>query len=242
MRVHVTFKTKKLTFPLDYRKVFLLFLKTAISSINDGKYFEKYYAENQRRPFTFAVYFKNAKFTSEEIILDNDEINLTFSTGDSLTGFVFMSAFIAMKNKSIPLPDENSMTLQSVKTLKEREVTGNSILVKMLSPLCLREHDKSTNSDNYYSVKSDNFEAKVKEILITQLISEGFSKELAQNIEIVPTNCKPTVVKHYGCFIECSLGDFIITADKAINNYFLKYGIGSRKSAGFGFANLIAEI
>lgn len=34
---------------------------------------------------------------------------------------------------------------------------------------------------------------------------------------------------------------FIIEADSTIINYLLKNGIGSRKSAGFGLAELIAE-
>ena len=53
---------------------------------------------------------------------------------------------------------------------------------------------------------------------------------------------KKTVVTHYGSKIECSLGNFVIQAkDKAVINHFLKYGIGSRKSAGFGFAELISD-
>ena len=35
--------------------------------------------------------------------------------------------------------------------------------------------------------------------------------------------------------------DSIINADKSVINYLLKSGIGSRKSAGFGFAELLSE-
>lgn len=50
-----------------------------------------------------------------------------------------------------------------------------------------------------------------------------------------------TVVKHYNCSIECTLGEFAINADKSVINYLLQFGIGSRKSAGFGLAELVAE-
>ena len=54
-------------------------------------------------------------------------------------------------------------------------------------------------------------------------------------------NSKKTVVFHYGNYIECSLGEFVLNGDKAIINYLLQSGIGSRKSAGFGLPILVAE-
>ena len=64
---------------------------------------------------------------------------------------------------------------------------------------------------------------------------------LISNFEIKPLNAKKTVVDHYKNYIECSLGSFSINADKSVINYLLKSGIGSRKSAGFGFAELLSE-
>lgn len=81
----------------------------------------------------------------------------------------------------------------------------------------------------------------MKELISNQLVDAGFSKNLAENIQIIPSGAKKTVVRYYGTFIECSIGNFFIKADKAVINYFLKYGIGSRKSACFGFAELKAD-
>lgn len=111
----------------------------------------------------------------------------------------------------------------------------------MISPLCVREHKEDGNKDYYYSVEKEGFADKAKEIIAEQLLSEGFSKNLTEDVEIIPINAKKTVVYHYSTYIECSIGDFVINGDKSIINYFLKYGIGSRKSAGFGFAELITE-
>lgn len=241
MKILLTFLTKGEKFPLDYRRVFLSFFKKSLSSVADGKYFEKYYGCYKRRPFTFTVSLKSPDFSGEYIRLGDNRVRLGFSTGDSLTGFVFMSAFINMKDKPFPLEGGNSMVLKSVNTAKDKTVQGNSALIKMLSPLCVRQHDSALNRDAYYSVASEDFAEKCHEVISEQLISEGFSKELAESAELIPVNCKKTVVKHYGCYIECSIGEFAVNADKAVINYFLQYGVGSRKSSGFGFAELIAE-
>lgn len=111
----------------------------------------------------------------------------------------------------------------------------------MQSPLCLREHNKENNRDKYISVANELFAEKAQQILKEQLLIEKFSEKLADKVSIVPVNAKKTVVYHYGCAIECSIGEFVINADKSIINYFLKFGIGSRKSSGFGFAELLAS-
>jgi CRISPR-associated endoribonuclease Cas6 len=242
MKILLDFATKHSKLPIDYRRTILSFFKKSLSSVADGKYFEKYYVKNERRPFTFAVCLPKPEFSSEEIKLRNNNFKVVFSTGDNLAGFVFMSAFIAMKDKPFPVKFDNVITLKSISRQKEDEVSGNFAMIKMLSPLCLREHRSEDNKDIYYSVKSENFTEKFKDIVSEQLTTEGFSKELAQGVEIISLNSKKTVVKHYGNSIECSLGEFSINADKSVINYFLKYGIGSRKSAGFGFPQLVAEI
>lgn len=241
MRILLKLITENDKLPLDYRRVFISFLKKSLSEIAEGKYYNKYYLNGGRRPFTFAVNLPNPKFSKENIVLNRNEIKLIFSTNDSFTGFVFMSAFLAQKNKKFPMPHNNSMTLVSVSKLSEKTTQSNSVMVKMFSPLCLREHIPAENKDKYYSVKSENFNAECKKIIKTQLILDGFSEKIAESTDIIPIDCKKTVVYHYGNNIECSLGDFVITADKSVINYFLKSGIGSRKSAGFGFAELIAE-
>ncbi len=240
MRFILRCQLKNNNIPLDYRRVCLSFFKKALSEAAEGKYFDEYFLNNQRRPFTFSVQLPSPKFSKENIILDKNEMKIIFSTGDTKTGFIFCSSFIAQKNKKFNLPFENTMTLKNVFIVPDKEVTGNEMMVKTLSPLCLREHNNN-NKDIYYSVKSDNFNEKAVKIIVEQLKNAGFSKTLIENFSISPINARKAVVKHYNCYIECSLGDFAIHADKAILNYILKYGLGSRKSAGFGFVDLLSE-
>jgi len=152
-----------------------------------------------------------------------------------------MSAFIKQKDKPIPAPLGNEMKLVSVNLVPEKNVTSSSAVVKMLSPLCIRLHKAENNSDKYISVANPDFTEIAKQVIKEQLVESGFDEKLISNFEIKPLNAKKTVVYHYKNYIECSLGSFSINADKSVINYLLKSGIGSRKSAGFGFAELLSE-
>lgn len=241
MKILMQFLLKHNKLPLDYRRVILSFFKRSLSEIAEGKYYEKYYFTPERRNFTFAVNLPAPKFSKTEIELAKNEIRLTFSTADSTTGYIFMSAFIKQKGKELPAPLSNTLKLINIKQLPEKTTTSSSVLVKMLSPLCLRQHNPDDNSDKYISVAYPDFSCIAVDIIQKQLIASGFDEKLVSNFSISPLNAKKTVVYHYKNYIECSVGDFIISADKAILNYLIKSGIGSRKSAGFGFLQLIAE-
>ncbi len=241
MEILLLYKTENTNLPADYRRIIMSFCKNALTKARDGRYFEEYYGEAERRPFTFAVKLPEPKFFKDNIILGRNELSVTISTGDTRTGNILISAFLAQLNKPFSLPIKNTLTLIKVARHDSKLVSGSVAVVKMLSPLCLREHDTEKNHDTYISVVSENFQNRAKKILSEQLASENFSKSTAQKIEIVPMNARKTVVSHYGCQIECSLGMFVVRADKAVLNHLLQYGIGSRKSSGFGFAKLVAE-
>lgn len=241
MKILLQLNLKNNKLPIDYRRVILSFFKKALSEIANGKYYEQYYFKSERRNFTFAVNLPNPKFSKSEITLEKNEFRITFSTSDKMTGFVFMSAFIKQKNNPFLAPLGNVFTLTNISQIGDKTTSTNTALVKMLSPLCIREHSREENKDFYYSVTSDNFEEKANEIIKEQLINSSFDNERIKGFSIKPLNSKKTVVFHYGNYIECSLGEFVLNGDKAIINYLLQSGIGSRKSAGFGLPLLVAE-
>lgn len=241
MKILLQFQLKNNKLPIDYRRVILSFFKKALSEIADGKYYEKYYFKPERRNFSFAVNLPSPKFSKSEITLEENRFRITFSTSDKMTGFVFMSAFIKQKGNPLSAPLGNVFTLTNISQIGDKTTSSNTALVKMLSPLCIREHNRGENKDSYYSVASDNFEEKANEIIKEQLVNSGFDDERVKGFSIKPLNSKKTVVFHYGNYIECSLGEFVLNGDKAIINYLLQSGIGSRKSAGFGLPILIAE-
>lgn len=241
MKILLQFKLKNNKLPIDYRRVILSFFKKALSEIADGKYYEKYYFKPERRNFSFAVNLPNPKFSKSEITLGKNEFRIIFSTSDKMTGFVFMSAFIKQKGNNFSAPLGNVFILTNISQIGDKTASSSTALVKMLSPLCIREHSRDENKNSYYSVASDNFEEYANKIIQEQLINSDFDDERVKGFSIKPINSKKTVVFHYGNYIECSLGEFVLNGDKAIINYLLQSGIGSRKSAGFGLPILVAE-
>ena len=241
MKILLQFQLKNNKLPIDYRRVILSFFKKALSEIADGKYYEKYYFKPERRNFSFAVNLPNPKFSKSEITLGKNEFRITFSTSDKMTGFVFMSAFIKQKGNNFSAPLGNVFILTNISQIGYKTANSSTALVKMLSPLCIREHSRDENKNSYYSVASESFEKKANKIIQEQLIESGFDDERVKGFSIQPINSKKTVVFHYGNYIECSLGEFVLNGDKAIINYLLQSGIGSRKSAGFGLPILVAE-
>lgn len=241
MKINLQFQLKNNKLPIDYRRVILSFFKKALSEIAEGKYYEKYYFKPERRNFSFAVNLPNPKFSKSEITLGKNEFRITFSTSDKMTGFVFMSAFIKQKGNNFSAPLGNVFILTNISQIGDKTASSSTALVKMLSPLCIREHSRDENKNSYYSVASESFEKKANKIIQEQLIESGFDDERVKCFSIKPLNSKKTVVFHYGDYIECSLGEFVLNGDKAIINYLLQSGIGSRKSAGFGLPILVAE-
>ena len=238
MRLKLKFILQNSVIPLDYHRIFLSFMKKSISGINNGAYFERYFSSNSRRPYTFSIGLPYPVFEKEKISLSKNELSMIFSTGDKLTGYIFYSAFLSQKNKNFPLKN-NTMQLVSIQKLKDFETDKNEILVKTLSPLCIREHTE--NRDVYYSCNSSDFSETLNSTVKKQLLSDGFSAELLNDFWIVPIDLKKTVVYHYEQYCEVSIGTFSVKGDRAILNYLLKNGIGSRKSAGFGCIRLLAE-
>lgn len=241
MKILLQFQLKNNKLPIDYRRVILSFFKKALSEIADGKYYEKYYFKPERRNFSFAVNLPNPKFSKSEITLGKNEFRITFSTSDKMTGFVFMSAFIKQKGNNFSAPLGNVFILTNISQIGDKTASSSTALVKMLSPLCIREHSRDENKNSYYSVASESFEKKANKIIQEQLIESGFDDERVKSFSIQPINSKKIVVFHYGNYIECSLGEFVLNGDKVIINYLLQSGIGSRKSAGFGLPILVAE-
>lgn len=242
MKFECEFELETETLPIDYRRCILSFIKKCLTTANEGKYFDNYYGQSKEKPFCFSVVFGNPVFTKDDITVHDKKMRLIISTADIRTGFIMFSAVVAYKGKTFNLPCDNGMKLIQIRQLNEQVVTGNSVLIKMLEPLCIRSHNRDTNKDWYYSCKQkESFEQEASNVIKNQLVQAGFSEEMS-NVKISPINAKTIVVKHYSINIECSIGEFMLQGHRKSLDYLLKSGIGSRKSSGFGVAKLLAVV
>ncbi len=135
------------------------------------------------------------------------------------------------------------MKLNSIIEKKVEKIYSQKIIIRtaMGSGLCIRDHNREKNEDNYYIYSDENFQEKMKMILNAQGIRAGFSEKIMNELRCKPLNCKKIVVKHYNHYINISAGMFQMEGQPEVLNYFLNAGMGSRHSAGFGLIELVAQ-
>lgn len=241
MRFELDIVLEKPELPIEYRKAILSLNKKALSEINDGKYLPQYYEGCKTKDFCFAVRMSKPHFTKESIYLESNTIHITYSTSDKLTGYILFSAMVNQKNKRFPLQNSNAMRVTGIHQINEKRIMQNDVMFKLLAPLVVREHNKENNKDRYYSVEDREFTQKVIDSLRYQLVNAGYREEQVKSIEFIPINMKKTVVCHYGCYINCTLGVFALKGNKSILNYLYQDGVAGRKSAGYGILDILAE-
>ena len=244
MRCSLTLELKEASFPIEYRAVILSYIKNAISKCNNGKYYDKFFKNTNQKDYCFSVVLPKSKFNKEKIELENKEIRIFFSTGNSeKTGLILFNAFIAQKNKSYPLQNNNVMILKSIAIQKQELISNSRAIFKTTlgSGICVREHDRDTNKDKYYVYSDNEFREKIKSVVMNQVIKVGFTEEEANEVKINPIQCKKVVAKHYRRYIDITTGIFEIQGNNEILQYFYNEGIGSRKSAGFGMVDLVTQ-
>lgn len=244
MRILLEMKLEKKEFPKDYHSSVISFIKNALSKCNNGKEFKKFYKDNNLKNFCFTTMLGKCTFNKEDISLENNNIKILISINDNgMDKYVMLNAILGEKNKPYPLPNENKMTLVNVRRLDETEIKSSSAVFQTAtgSGLCVREHNKETNKDKYYVYNEEGFEKQFKQVAKYQAIEAGFSERIADNIKITPINCKKVVTKHYGTYIDVTIGMFKLEADSKLLQHFYMCGLGSRTSMSYGFLNLVCE-
>lgn len=240
MRLVLDMSVSKNTLPLEYRRSIISFIKKALMEYEGGRFYSQFYGECVTKNFSFGAQLGEVIFKNDCIMLGSEDIKLTFTINNDKEGIVIFNSLMGMRKKKFSLGDDNFLVLEKVRLKKEIEVKTSSVLFKLISPLCLREHNRHNNKDYYYSIKSEKFIEKFKAIVRTQIPNE--LKVHVDNMQVVPIDCKKTVVKHYGQKIEVTIGAIAISADTLLLNHLYKSGIGSRKSAGFGLLDIVGGV
>lgn len=239
MKLVLFFEVAKNELPIEYRRVFMHFIKETLSSIQDGELYEKYYSNCNRKDFTFSAFFAKPQFEKERVTFEGNRIKMYFSTSDTKLGFYFWNGFLAMKYKMIPIANCNEMKLVHVEKMREQTIDSDRALIKMLSPLVIRDHDRETNKDYYYSVGHDSFDEIATKLIRKQLQKCGYGQSYLDSFSIQKLDSKKIINRHYDLKLEVSVGCFEIEGNRLILNYLLKAGMGSRHSEGFGMFELV---
>lgn len=237
VRFKLYFTLENLQIPIQFRKSIISFFKHSLMDYDEA-YYKKYYNERDTiiKNYSFSTYFKQKNIQDEKIILEDNGFELNVTTSDYETGIILYNSFNKQKYKKYPLQD-NSMILQNIIMLPEKEITSEKITIKFQSPLCVRSRNE--NKDYYYSYENEKFEETLKMNIREQLKITNISKEIVDTFKITPINAKKVIIKFYEKCLECSTGVFEISGDRELLNYLYQAGIGSKHSAGFGMFQII---
>lgn len=223
MRFKLYFTLENPQMPIQYRKTILSYFKASLSSYNN-EYYKKFYNEKDNiiKPYTYSIYFKNPKIEQDQITIEDKKFELNISVADYETGIILYNSFNKQTHKKYPL-ENNTMTLQNITMLIEKEINTENITIKFQAPLCVRSRQE--NKDYYYSYSHEKFEETLKINIKQQLKQTDLPETIVETFKITPINAKKTVIKFYEKQIECSIGTFNISGDKKLLEYLYKAGM-----------------
>lgn|GEM_PF-1039698 len=244
MRITAQLELKSPQFPRDHRRACMSQLKTGLTDYSGGEFFRKLYDGSAKaKPLCFAVGFpRGIRFEKDRIVLPerSNQVYITYSTGDMETGILLYNALKRVKGKSRPLANGNEMTLKRLYMPPEACISGTQMLVKTLSPICVRLRDGGQKQ--YCSVERPDFEEKLREQLMRRFQnSNSITDEMLKTFHFLPIQMKKTVVLHFGQKIECSIGTAAISGAPELLFELYENGLGSRCSNGFGLLQILQQ-
>lgn len=240
MRFYLTFELEKSSLPKDYRRIILSYIKKSLTEILDGRYYSQYFKDNIQKDFCFSLKLPKAKFTKDEIILEDNSIKVLFTSDDrQKTGLLLQQAFMKQKNKKFLITNQNSITLKQIHQQREQKITSSKVIFKTYG-LCIRDHNKETNKDNHYVYSDEKFNEQLKVVLKNQISQTGFSKDIVDSIKFSPINCKTVLVKHYDTYVDTTVGSFLLEGNPLLLQYLYDVGMGSRNTM-FGYLDLLTQ-
>lgn len=241
MRICLEFNIRNSYLPLDYRRCFVSFIKKALSVSNNSKYLQQYYTDTEQKPFMFTIVMQKPKFGKEKVTFEKNKVKMYFSVTDKdRTSYIFTNCFLKMKYIDFPLPEGNVMCLVNVAKIKEKKITTDRVIFSTIcsSSILVREHDKETNRDKYYTCEDESYKERLEESIRWQCLKEGYSDLDVEQIKVNEVVGKKVVIKNYNVLIDGVIGNFDISAPKHILNYLYTVGFGARKSFGFSYIDI----
>ena len=199
--------------------------------------YEKLYGQNILKNFSFSVFLPVEKILSDRYLLTSEFINVKISSSDVQLLAALYNAFLNSRFYDYNLPINNSFKLVKVSYSNTVKIISNKVLIKFLSPLIVRDHDKENNKDIYLDYTSKDFEHKLKAITENYLNQRG----LEGTIFLIPVKARRTVAKCLNLNLNCSFGLFELIAKPEIIQELYLAGIGSRRSEGFGLFDIIKQ-
>lgn len=229
----LTFRLEDNWLPREIDRLLISFLKASAQSYSQ-EFYMKLYDKSQSiiKSFTYSYFLPGAKFSKEKIELAKNEFLMLFSDADQEELLYFFNAFQLMKHKKYPI-NGNSMELVSIHMQKLNEIKESEIVIKMQSPLIVRNHNSENNKDIYYTYDMDGFAQALKENVEIFLGRMGVNIK-TEDFSIQGIKGKKVVVPVFGRNTDASIGIYKLTGTCQLLNILYMAGLGARRSEGHG--------
>ncbi len=244
MRFKLDFIIDQSELNADYRRYVLSFIKNALSQSVNGDLLGRYYTDTNTKDFTWTMIVSKPQFTKEKFRFADNRFSLVFSTDDrEQTGMYLMLAFLNQKNRRYPIDEGNFITLKNIMQLDQKEIKSTTVRFVTMpgSSLVVREHDRETNRDTYYSCEDEEYAGRLEQALKTQAEMADFPKSAVESIRLQSVTGRKIVVKYYGIYLDATIADFTVSGETKILQYFYQNGACSRRSSGFGMVDIVEE-
>lgn len=243
MRFHFTFELQNEEIDIDYRRRFISYLKFCTEKSNRDFYEELYgKGRNTNKDFTTSVYFvPETQFNAGSICVKSKRLILNLSTPDAYTGIQLYNALCAQKFVWYKISETNQMRLLEIHNEKEKVVTQNMAVFNTLSPIVIRDHDRETGKDWFYTFE-DEAAVDILKRNLKQELEGKFQRDISYDIEklkFTSITMKVIIVKSYALKIPCSLGAFSVEGEQYLLQYLYQRGLGSKKGLIFGMLELV---
>lgn len=242
MRFSVELILENESIPKDKNRIILSLIKNCFNSY-DQDYYKKIYEERlvKTKNFTFSTYMPNCSFQKEEIYIPSKKIIMNFSAYSKEDSIMFFNSFLSNKGKTYSIKN-NSITINKVNLVREKNIDGDEVLFKTLSPIVVREHDGDNKKTLYHLLNNhtgrrvfmDNLRYQIKDTFGDR----GLYDFKDFNIGVSENN-KEVKVKNYGIVIPSNIGMIKVKGQPYLLDYLYKAGIGSKRSGGFGMVDIV---
>lgn len=237
IRIELIFEQEKI--PMDYRSFILSLIKNTLEEYDKDLYLSLYENDNPiMKTYTFSVFLGDATFGKDYIHLRDKKIILHISDYNLKNALHLQNALRMQvtKKKKYPVAG-NSFMITNLYSSVEKDQKDNTLVVKMLSPLLVRYHQKG-EKDCYYTFNDPEFKETLK--MNIQNVIQKFELPFSlDDFDIVPLKNKKTVIKLYQSSRSASLGIFKLQGNPELLDFLTKAGMGSLRSSGFGHFKII---
>ena len=232
MKYIARFELKDKIIKSDYRGTFVSYFKNAIYNYMDGHFYKELYdSGSKNKDLCWSVRLNNPQFDGEVVYLEGTDIDMTIKTENQQIAHIYFSAILNMKNIPFNIGNNNQITLKSIRLVRDPDIVGDFGVFKILSPICIRLHNRETNKDKYLAYGDEEFENEFKNKIKEDM---GFFDEEVDSLIFNFSNLKKIIIPIYGITIPVTIGTFFVQGDNKVLNHIKNNGIGSRRNSGMG--------